>query len=136
MKHNNIIATVAALALAFSLASASGEENSVVAKAKLTKEQASKIALKKCANGKINEGELEVENGVLIWSFDIAQPDSKNVVEVQVNAVTGAIVDVDVETPTAQAKEDAADKKEKAEAGEKDEKGEKGEKAEKGKDKD
>jgi hypothetical protein len=131
MNRNKIIATAAAIAFAFSVATASAaDENTVVAKAKLTKEQATKIALKKCPNGKVNEGELEVENGVLIWSFDVAQPDSKNVVEIQVNAVTGAIVDVSIETPAAQAKEDAADKKEKAEAGEKDEKGEKGEKAE------
>jgi uncharacterized membrane protein YkoI len=133
MNRNSIIGTVAAAALALSLATASAEENTVVAKAKLTKDQAAKIALKKCANGQIGEGELEVENGILIWSFDIKQPDSKNVVEVQVNAVTGAIVDVDVETPSAQAKESAEDKKgeAKAEAGEKDEKDEKGEAKEK-----
>ena len=132
MKRNSIIAIFAAVALAMSLATASAEDT-VVAKAKLTKEQAAKIALKKCANGQISEGELECENGILIWSFDIKQPDSKNVVEVQVNAVTGAIVDVDVETPSAQAKEAAEDKKgeAKAEAGEKDEKDEKGEKGEK-----
>lgn len=132
MNRNTIIASLAALALAGSLATASADENSVVAKAKLTQDQAAKIALKKCPNGTVGEGELELENGVLIWSFDIRQPDSKNIVEVQVNAVTGSVVDVAIETPSAQAKEDAADKKEnsKAEASEKDEKGEKGEKAE------
>lgn len=132
MNRNTIIGSLAALALAGSLVTASAEQNTVTAKAKLTQDQAAKIALTKCPNGKIGEGELELEKGVLIWSFDISQPDSKNIVEVQVNAVTGSVVDVAIETPSAQAKEAAEDKKgeAKAEADEKDEKGEKGEKAE------
>jgi hypothetical protein len=132
MKRNTVIASLAGLALAASLMTASADENSVVAKAKLTQDQAAKVALTKCPNGKVGEGELELENGILVWSFDIKQPDSKNIVEVQVNAVTGSVVDVAIETPSAQAKEAAEDKKEtaKAEAGEKDEKGEKGEKGE------
>jgi len=60
--------------------------------------------------GKITAGELEKEHGLLIWSFDIAIPHSKNIKEVQVNAVTGKIVSVQTETPADQAKENAADK--------------------------
>lgn len=130
MNKNTLIATLAAVALAFTVATASAaEQNTVVAKAKLTQAQAAKIAQKKVANGTVNEGELEMENGILVWSFDISQPDSKNIVEIQVNAVTGNIVDVSIETPAAQAKEAAEDKK--AEAPEKGEKGEKGEAKEK-----
>jgi hypothetical protein len=50
---------------------------------------------------------------VLIWSFDIATPGSKNITEVAVNAVTGKIVAVDIETPEDQAKEKAEDAKKK-----------------------
>ena len=86
---------------------------SVVAKAKLSKSEAEKIALTKAPGGTVKEGELEMESGVLIWSFDIATPGSKNITEVAVNAVTGKIVAVDVETPEDQAKEKAEDAKKK-----------------------
>ena len=64
-----------------------------------------KIALAKVPQGKIKEAELEEENGKLVWSFDIATPHSKDITEVQVNAVTGEIVSVEKETPTDQKKE-------------------------------
>ncbi|MGZ4973630.1 MAG: PepSY domain-containing protein [Limisphaerales bacterium] len=122
--------TTIILALGFSLCvTKTFAAESVVAKPKLTEAQAGKLALKKVPNGKLGEGELEMENGILVYSFDISLPDSKSIVEVQVNAVTGSIVDVAVEGPAEQAKEAAADKK--AEAGEKGEKGEKAEGKEK-----
>jgi hypothetical protein len=88
-------------------------EDSVVAKAKLTKAEAEKIALEKVPGGKVKEGELEMEGGVLLWSFDIAVEGSKNITEVNINAVTGKVVAVDVETPADQAKEAKEDEKEK-----------------------
>jgi hypothetical protein len=95
-------------------------KNTVAAKAKLSKEDAVQIAMTKVPGGTVKEGELEMENGILIWSFDVATPNSKNITEVNINAVTGKIVAVDVETPEDQAKEAKADAREK-----------KGEKAEK-----
>ena len=47
------------------------------------------------------------------YTFDISMPGSKNITEVQVDAKTGKIVDVHVETAKDEAKEKAADKKEK-----------------------
>jgi hypothetical protein len=132
MNLKKITSIVVALGLCLGITKAFAVE-SIVAKPKLTEAQAGKIALKKCPHGKLGEGELEMENGILVYSFDISLPDSKSIVEVQVNAVTGAIVDVAIEGPADQAKEAAEDKK--AAASEKDEKGEKGEKAE-GKEKD
>jgi uncharacterized membrane protein YkoI len=41
----------------------------------------------------------------LIWSFDIATPDSKNTTEVNVDAITGDVVSVEHETPEKEAKE-------------------------------
>jgi hypothetical protein len=81
------------------------------AQAKVTEAQARKIALTKAPGGKIQSSELEEENGLLIWSFDIATPDTKNITEVNVDAKTGTIVGVDIETPKDQAKEAAEDAK-------------------------
>ena len=83
------------------------------AEAKVTEATARKTALAKVPNGKIKSSELEKEHGKLIWSFDISTPHSKNITEVQVDAKTGKIVVLQVETPKDQAKESAADKKEK-----------------------
>src|SRR3981081_19762 len=83
------------------------------AEAKVTEAAAQKTALAKVPNGKIKSSELEKEHGKLVWSFDISTPGSKNITEVRVDAKTGKIVAVEIETPKDQAKESAADKKEK-----------------------
>ncbi|MEO8426001.1 MAG: PepSY domain-containing protein [Verrucomicrobiota bacterium] len=75
------------------------------AKAKISKAEATKIALAKVPNGTIKEGELEKEKGKLIWSFDISTPNTEDITEVHVDAVTGKIVRVEKETPAAQKKE-------------------------------
>jgi uncharacterized membrane protein YkoI len=73
--------------------------------AKISKADAQKIALAKVPNGAIKESELEKEKGKLIWSFDVATPGTKNITEVNVDAITGEIVAMDIETPGQQAKE-------------------------------
>ena len=78
--------------------------------AKVTMEQAQKTALAKEA-GKIKSKELEREKGRLIYSFDIKTADGIH--EVQVDAITGEIVDDTVESAAAEAKEKAVDKKQK-----------------------
>jgi hypothetical protein len=83
------------------------------ADAKVTRAAAEKIALAKVPNGKIKSGELEREHGKLVWSFDISTPHSKNITEVQVDAKTGKILVVEMETPQDQAKEKKAEQKEK-----------------------
>ena len=87
--------------------------DALASQAKISKAEAQRIALEKVPNGIIKEGELEKEKGLLIWSFDIATPGSKNITEVNVDAITGKIVAVDVETPEDQAKEKAEDAKKK-----------------------
>jgi len=66
--------------------------------------------LARVKRGTIKSAELEKENGVLIWSFDIARPGRKDVTEVWVDATTGKITAVDVETPLGEKKEAAEDK--------------------------
>ena len=77
----------------------------LAAQAKITRQQAEGIALAEMPSGKITEGELEKEHGKLVWSFDISIPGSKNISEIQVDAVTGEVVSREIETPEQQAKE-------------------------------
>jgi len=69
---------------------------------KVTGEQATKSALSQVPGGTVKSFELEKENGKLIWSFDIAKPKTRNIIEVQVDAKTGKIVSTQTETPTDQ----------------------------------
>jgi len=85
-------------------------EAQLMKETKVTKSQAEKTALAKVPNGVIKSAELEKEHGLLIWSFDIAKPGTKNIAEVQVDAKTGKIASVQIETPKDQATE-AAEKK-------------------------
>lgn len=79
--------------------------------AKVTKEQAEKLALARVPDGTIKSAELETEHGRLIWSFDISRPKTANITEIQVDAKKGAIVSEQTETPSEQAKESQTDKK-------------------------
>ena len=88
-------------------------EASLMSQVKVSKVDAEKIALRQVKSGVVKSAELEQEHGALVWSFDIAKPNTANIHEVLVNAKTGAIVYTEVETPRAQAKEEAADKAEK-----------------------
>lgn len=84
------------------------------AQAKITKAEAQKIALDKVPGGTIKEGDIEKEKGKLLWSFDIATPGTKDITEVQVDAMTGAVLDIAKETVADQEKEKTADAKVKA----------------------
>ena len=95
------------LALGTTLSAAPGDQ------AKISKQEAQKIALARVPDGTIKSAELETEHGKLIWSFDIAKPDTRDINEVQVDAKTGKVVSVKTETPKDQAEEAAADKKKK-----------------------
>ncbi len=96
---------ISALLSAFLAVGCVSSKARLESQAKISRPEAEKIALAKVPNGTIKEGELEKEKGKLIWSFDIATPGSKDITEVQVNAVTGEIVSVEKESPAAQEKE-------------------------------
>ena len=81
------------------------------AKAKISRQRAEAIALKREA-GKVVEGGLEREHGHLVYSFDI-QTASSGIMEVQVDAYSGKVVSVAHETQQHEAQEKAADKKKK-----------------------
>jgi Peptidase propeptide and YPEB domain len=78
--------------------------------AKITMEQAQETALAN-EGGKIQSKEIEREKGKLIYSFDIKMADGVH--EVNVDAMTGEVVEDTVESAAAEAKEKATDKKQK-----------------------
>jgi len=110
----SIARSVIALALATSWTPfnlwAQQSETELLNQARVTKHQAKKIALARAKHGAIKRVELEKENGVLIWSVDIAQPPQKNLTDVWVDATTGKIIAVEVETPITEKKEVAEEK--------------------------
>ena len=99
-----------------------GKEAKLMSQAKISKETAQASALAKVPGGTVKEGELEKEKGKLIWSFDISTPDSKDIKEVAVDAISGDVVAVDTETPEDQAKEAAEDAAKAKKKGEKEDK--------------
>jgi hypothetical protein len=102
------LAFIAVVSVAGALMGAPSESE-LMKEARVSKTQAEKTALGKVPKGVIKSEELEREHGKLVWSFDIARSGAKNITEVQVDAITGNIVSVRVETPKDQAKEAAAD---------------------------
>jgi len=100
------IATLAAL-MTFGLGRAVAQQPA----AKVSEEAARRTALAKVPNGRIETAELEHEHGRLVYSFDITAPAKAGVTEVQVNAVTGAVVSVKHETAAQEAKEKAGERR-------------------------
>ena len=84
-----------------------------MSQAKVSEATAQATALAKTPMGKIASSELEREHHRLIWSFDIATPGTKNITEIQVDAKTGKIVSTQIEAPSKEAAEAAAEAKEK-----------------------
>ena len=109
-----IARSVIALALATSWTPfnswAQQSETELLKQARITKHQAKKIALARVRHGAIKCVELQNESGVLIWSVDIALPAQKNLTDVWVDATTGKITAVEVETPITEKKEVAEQK--------------------------
>jgi hypothetical protein len=112
MKKNRILTVGFALIVGVvTTVQAQPSEAQLMKETKVTKSRAEKTALTKVPDGIIKSAELEREHGLLIWSFDIAKPGTKNITEVQVDAKTGKIASVKIETPKDQATEAAAEKK-------------------------
>ena len=81
-------------------------------KPKITMAKARATALAK-APGKVTSEELENEKGKLIYSFDISTGKNGAVTEVNVDAITGKIVDVQHENAAKEAAEKKQEAKEK-----------------------
>jgi len=96
---------------AFLLAGCATENQAkLMAEAKISKETAQQTALAKVPNGTIKEAEIEKEKGKLQWSFDVTTPDTKDITEVNVDAMTGDVISVEKESAEGEAKETAGEK--------------------------
>ena len=103
--------TSGSLVIAKSGGQENGNETKLARQAKITKEQAQEIALKR-APGTVESAELEKEHGKLVYSFDIRNAKG-TIDEVQVSAITGKIVRVEHENKKQEAAEKKADQKKK-----------------------
>ncbi len=118
MKPSHIIKSLLALALAavIGAGAANAKDNdkadqaALAAKAAVSKADAQATALAKVPGGTVKEAEIEMEKGVLIWSFDIATPGSKDITEVNVDATTGKVVNVEKESASREKGEKDDDK--------------------------
>lgn len=110
-RHMLIAATLVALIAASAgaqqapAAKVSKEDAALRATAKVSEESARAIALKAVPGSTVKEGELEKENGKLVWSFDLKVAGKKGVEEVQVDAITGKVISHEHESDAKEAKE-------------------------------
>ncbi|MEP6932695.1 MAG: PepSY domain-containing protein [Nitrospirota bacterium] len=75
----------------------SKETVEMAAKAKITIDQAIKTALEK-VSGKVVEAELEKKHDTLVWEVEVVTAENK-VMEVHIDAESGAVIDVEEEKP-------------------------------------
>jgi hypothetical protein len=80
--------------------------------AKVSQADAEKAALAsiKARSARVTDGELEVEHGCLIYSFDIRISGKTGIDEIAVDAGTGKILSHKHESPKQEAAEQASDK--------------------------
>ena len=83
------------------------------ARAKISGDSATKLARAQVPNGRVQSGELEEENGKLIYSFDIKVAGKSGIEEINVDAMTGRVLAHEHETPADERKEAKAEKAEK-----------------------
>jgi uncharacterized membrane protein YkoI len=85
--------------------------DSLAKRAKITEAAAAATAQKRVPKGKIDGVELEMEKGKLMYSYDMKTAGKSGTDEVNVDAVTGKIIGFSHESPAAEKKEAAAEKK-------------------------
>lgn len=106
----------AAMPLAAQTVSVKEETPGLLKMAKVTPAAASATALARVPNGRVQSAELEKEDGKLLYSFDIKVAGKSGIEEVQVDAMTGAVLSAEHETPADEAKEAKEDKAKAAKA--------------------
>ena len=88
-------------------------DEELAAMAKVSMADARKAALrslKDASKAIVEDAELEVEDGCLVYSFDIAIKGKSGVQEIQVDAGTGKVLSSKHESPAAEKAEKAKDK--------------------------
>jgi uncharacterized membrane protein YkoI len=117
MKIKMIVCSALAAALLAGCCTEKGEakhkeakQAKLMTKAKISKEAAQQTAMAKVPNGTIKEAEIEKEKGKLQWSVDMTTPDTKDITEVNVDAMTGDVISVEKESAESESKEAAGSK--------------------------
>jgi uncharacterized membrane protein YkoI len=85
--------------------------DTLMKKVKIAESVAAATALAKIPGGAIHGVELEEERGKLIYSYDIRVAGEKGNEEVNVDAISGAVVGVEHETPMTEKKKPAEDRR-------------------------
>ena len=85
------------------------EKAGLLAQAKVKPDAAMKLAQAQVPAGTIQSAEIETEDGVLIYSFEIKTAGRSGIDEVNVNASTGKVLPVEHESPDAESTEKAPD---------------------------
>ena len=93
-KHAFLLSLGALLTMSIPAAGQAGHETQaqLKAEAKVSMTAAKRTALAQLPRGRVKSSELERENGALIYSFDIVTRGKPGIDEVQIDAVTGAMV--------------------------------------------
>jgi uncharacterized membrane protein YkoI len=78
--------------------------------ARISEKTARATALKEVPNGHVTAFEIERENGKLIWSYDIKLAGKSGIEEITVDALTGAVLTHEHETPSTEKKVTATKK--------------------------
>jgi uncharacterized membrane protein YkoI len=120
MNTRTLIATFAAIAITSIAAGAQQQPApkykrdlpaNLVKEAKITEDVAAATALKAVPSGKIDKMELEKEDGKLLYSYDIKVAGKTGVEEVHVDAMTGALLSNEHESPADEKAEKAKEAK-------------------------
>ena len=88
-------------------------------RAKITPEAATRTALARVPNGRVQSAEIEEEHGRLVYSYDLKVPGKSGVDEVLIDAATGSVVSQTHESPAqerAEARKDAHEARKDAQA--------------------
>jgi hypothetical protein len=79
--------------------------DSLRALAKVSVDSAAKLAVARVPGGVVQKAELEREKNALNWSFDLKVQGQEGISEVNVNAVTGAVLPTEHENAVSEARE-------------------------------
>ena len=85
------------------------EKPGLLAQAKIAPDSATTIARARLPGARVQQAGIEVEDGRLLYSFDMKVPGKAGIEEVQVDAQTGKVLGVEHEDAAAGARERKAD---------------------------
>lgn len=86
------------------------ESPGLLKKARITADSARSLALARVPGAQVKAFEIELEKGRLIYALDLVTAGKSGIDEVAIDALTGAVISVQHETPADEAKEAAKDK--------------------------